>query len=171
MNFKFCKCNEIQNQSHDSVLVDVREKAEYDSVHIPGSVNFPLSELEGRISQLDSSKTHVVICKSGIRSQRAAQIFIKNGFENIYVLHGGLEAWKQEARPLEKGERQVWAMDRQVRGVAGTLTLLGIVLGFTVHPAGYFISAFVGAGLVYSAISDTCTMALILSKMPWNQPK
>ena len=63
------------------------------------------------------------------------------------------------------------ALTSQVRIAAGSLVLLGAVLGFFTHPYFIGLSAFVGAGLMFAGITDTCGMAMVLAKMPWNQVK
>jgi hypothetical protein len=60
---------------------------------------------------------------------------------------------------------------RQVRIAAGLLVLLGMLLGWFVYSAFIGLSAFVGAGLVFAGITDTCGMGLLLARMPWNQVK
>jgi hypothetical protein len=62
-------------------------------------------------------------------------------------------------------------MERQVRLAAGTLVLLGLVLGLLVHPAFQLLSAGVAGGLVFSALTDTCGMAVVLAKLPHNRPR
>jgi predicted branched-subunit amino acid permease len=59
-------------------------------------------------------------------------------------------------------------LERQVRIAAGSLVLLGAVLGWLVQPGFFALSAFVGAGLVFAGITDFCGMGIVLSKMPWN---
>ena len=61
------------------------------------------------------------------------------------------------------------SLERQVRIAAGSLVLLGAALGFFVHPYWLALSAFVGAGLLFAGITDTCGMGMLLAKMPWNQ--
>ena len=63
----------------------------------------------------------------------------------------------------------VVSLERQVRIVAGFLTLGGVVLGALVHPGFYGLSAFVGAGLMFAGITDWCGMAMVLARMPWNR--
>jgi hypothetical protein len=84
------------------------------------------------------------------------------------VLDGGVAAWERAGLPLERGEAR-WGMERQVRGVAGTLVLAGALGGlFVARPLG-LLAAFVGGGLVFSALTDTCTMAKFLERLPYNQ--
>jgi rhodanese-related sulfurtransferase len=86
---------------------------------------------------------------------------------NVLVLEGGVGAWESAGLPLVRGKETV-SLERQVRIAAGSLVLLGVVLGTYVAPAWFILSAFIGAGLVYSGVTDTCGMALVLAKMPWN---
>ena len=86
----------------------------------------------------------------------------------MVCVDGGTEAWEQAGLPVVRG-RGVIALDRQVRIAAGLLVLLGVGLSLLVHPAFVAVSAFVGAGLVFAGITDTCGMAMLLAKMPWNQ--
>jgi rhodanese-related sulfurtransferase len=82
---------------------------------------------------------------------------------------GGIEAWKKAGLPVLRDARQPMEMQRQVQITAGTLVLLGVVLGHFASPAFYAISAFVGAGLTFAGISGWCGMAKLLALMPWNR--
>lgn len=77
-------------------------------------------------------------------------------------------AWEAAGLPVVRGKKAI-SLERQVRIAAGLLVLLGAILGFFVNPSFIGISAFVGAGLVFAGITDTCGMAMMLAKMPWNQ--
>ncbi len=68
---------------------------------------------------------------------------------------------------MVRGKKAI-SLERQVRIVAGSLVLLGVGLSF-VHPAFLALSAFVGAGLAFAGVTDTCGMGLLLARMPWNQ--
>ncbi len=62
-------------------------------------------------------------------------------------------------------------MERQVRLTAGALVLLGLLLGVLTHPAFQILSAGIAAGLVFSALTNTCGMAAVLAKLPYNRPR
>lgn len=147
------------------LLVDVREPAEFAGERLPGSINIPLSRLEAEASGLPKDKPLVILCRSGRRSQDAAGRLSALGYSDVMVLVGGLAC----CQGLEKGPGGAWAMERQVRMAAGSLVLLGLALSWAVHPALLCLSAGIGAGLVYSAATDTCGMAMILARMPWNR--
>jgi hypothetical protein len=61
-------------------------------------------------------------------------------------------------------------LNRQVRIVAGSFVVLGVVLGFLVHRAFFGLSGFVGAGLVFAGITDICGLCHVLKLLPWNRP-
>jgi len=70
--------------------------------------------------------------------------------------------------PVVRGKKAI-SLERQVRIAAGFLVLLGALLGWLVHPAFIGLSAFIGAGLVFAGVTDTCGMGMLLARMPWNQ--
>ena len=56
-----------------------------------------------------------------------------------------------------------------MRIAAGSLVLIGCAVGYFFHPLGYALSAFIGTGLVFAGVTDTCGMGMLLARMPWNQ--
>jgi rhodanese-related sulfurtransferase len=90
------------------------------------------------------------------------------GQANVVNVEGGTLAWAEAGLPVVRGPKAI-SLERQVRIAAGSLVLLGAVLGWFVHPAFVGLSAFIGAGLVFAGVTDTCGMALLLARMPWNQ--
>jgi rhodanese-related sulfurtransferase len=97
-------------------------------------------------------------------------MFHETGYSNVISVEGGTNAWSEAGLPVVRGKKAV-SLERQVRIAAGFLVLLGIGLGVVVHPYLLGLSAFVGAGLMFSGITDTCGMALVLARMPWNHVK
>ena len=95
--------------------------------------------------------------------------FVDAGFENVVNVDGGTQAWAEAGLPVVRGKKAI-SLERQVRIAAGFLVLLGAVLSFW---NVYFVllSGFVGAGLMFAGITDTCGMGMVLAKMPWNQVK
>lgn len=151
-------------------IVDVREGFELDLEKIPHCLHLPLTSLNPQcLDKLEKDKPIYLVCKSGSRSMMAAEKLKNYGCKELYVLEGGLEAWRKSGRPVIKSLTKTWALERQVRFTAGSLILAGIILSWTIHPAFLFLSAFVGAELVFSGITDTCGMGLLLAKMPWNR--
>lgn len=151
-----------------AVLVDVREADEHAREHVPGARNIPLSHLV----EVDAPAGKAVIfhCRSGARTSANAARLGAAAACDAYVLEGGLDAWKKAGLPVAVDRRQPIEIMRQVQIVAGSLVLLGVVLGAWVAPAFLGLSAFVGAGLVFAGISGWCGMARLLALMPWNRP-
>jgi rhodanese-related sulfurtransferase len=107
------------------------------------------------------------VCRSGGRSQQACEKFLKAGFANVVNVEGGTLACENTGLPLVRGKKVI-SLERQVRIAAGSLVLLGVVLGWLVHPYLVGLSAFVGAGLLFAGLTDTCGMGMLLARMPWN---
>ncbi len=161
--------SELINDGVECQVIDVREFSEFDSERIAEAKLVPLSSFEKHADGIDHSKPVYLMCRSGNRAKQAAEKLVKKGFTDIHVVQGGMQAWAGADLPVVKGESKVWSLERQVRFAAGSFVLFGILLGFFVSPYLLLISAFVGAGLVFSALTDTCGMGLVLAKMPWNK--
>ncbi len=155
--------------NEDLGLIDVREYAEFAGGRIAGAKLLPLGEIEKRHTELDRSKPIYVMCRTGNRSSQAQTKLKSLGFTNVVNVAGGFEAWKKADLPFERDENAPWALERQVRFVAGSLVLVGVLLSIFVHPFFIGLSGFVGAGLVFAAVTDTCAMGMMLMKMPWNR--
>lgn len=162
-----------RSRGPDALLIDVRTPVEYAEVHAEGARLIPLDALDPRAvmaGRNDSPDQPVfVICKSGGRSAKAVDKFRAAGFANVLSVEGGTAAWEQAGLPVVRGTGKVMSLERQVRVAAGSLVLLGALLGWTVHPAFYVLSAFVGAGLVFAGLTDWCGMGMLLARMPWNR--
>lgn len=154
-------------------VIDVRTPAEFQSVHCVHARNVPLESLDAtaawskRTGSEDSPL--YVICKSGGRSHKACEAFVKAGFSKVVNVAGGTDAWDQAGLAVNCGSQQRMSLERQVRIAAGFLVFLGAVLGYYVDPKFIGISGFVGAGLMFAGITDTCAMGMIIARMPWNQ--
>ena len=83
---------EVARQNADTLVLDVRETAEYAFAHIPSAVNIPLGELEERIEELDMSKTIYVVCRTGSRSDLVCQQLDAKGF-NVQNVVPGMSDW------------------------------------------------------------------------------
>lgn len=151
-------------------LVDVRTPAEFEAGHIPGAVNVPLDVLKGQLDDVCRvlhGQDVVLVCRSGARSDQARQALSQAGHADSAVLSGGILDWEKHGGEVDRG-RQVWDMERQVRFTAGSLVLTG-VLTSVVLPKAKWLAGFVGGGLVFAALSNTCAMGNALGKMPWNR--
>ena len=153
-------------------LIDVRTPVEFRQMHVTFARNEPLQRLDPRsvINARDGARQEPLyfICQLGKRGNQACEKLIAAGFTNVVNVEGGTHAWEQAGLPVARGPA-VMLLERQVRIAAGLLVLIGSVLGYFVSPYWIGLSAFVGAGLAYAGITDSCGMAMLLARMPWNQ--
>jgi rhodanese-related sulfurtransferase len=156
-------------------VIDVRTSAEIASERLQNSIHLPLQELtldsfENCLKDhhIEEADTIYILCGSGMRAKKAHALLTDSSKQNLVVIEGGINALKQLPVTIIQENTGVMSLERQVRIAAGSLVLLGIILGF-INPAFLFVSAFVGAGLVFAGVTDNCGMALMLTKMPWNQ--
>ncbi|MBR8826346.1 MAG: rhodanese-like domain-containing protein [Gomphosphaeria aponina SAG 52.96 = DSM 107014] len=150
-------------------LVDVREPSEYAGEHIEGANLIPLSSFDPNKIPQESNKILVLYCQSSNRSAQAAQKLLLTGCEEVTHLEGGLNAWKQLGFPTKINQNAPISIMRQVQIIAGSLVLTGTLLGAFVSPWFLILSGFVGAGLTFAGITNTCAMAILLAKLPYNK--
>lgn len=150
-------------------IVDVRTPAEFAAEHLAGAVNIPLDLVQQHADEIGRAATGEVllVCRTDNRATQAANLLAPTLGERTHVLTGGMSGWAEKDGPVEQGESGTWAMDRQVRATAGALALAG-VLASTVAPKAKWLAGGIGAGLLFSGVSDTCAMSTVLAKAPWN---
>jgi rhodanese-related sulfurtransferase len=151
------------------MLVDVREPSEFAGERISGSILFPLSKFNTELLPVEGEKKLVLYCQRGNRSAQAAQKLFVAGFDSVTHLRGGLEAWKQAGLETQVNKSAPISIMRQVQIVAGSLVLTGTLLGAFVSPWFLIFSGFVGGGLLFAGISNTCALGMLLAKLPYNQ--
>ncbi|WP_395297773.1 rhodanese-like domain-containing protein [Kitasatospora hibisci] len=157
-------------------VVDVRTPGEYAAGHVPGALNVPLDQLARALPALREAAGRgglLVVCASGARSGRACTELAAAGIPAA-TLVGGTSAWAATGhavhRPEDAPAETPWPMDRQVRFTAGGLVLAGLLVD-PVLPGTRWFSAAVGAGLLYSAATNSCAMGAMLSRLPYNRPR
>lgn len=151
-------------------LIDVRTPVEFREVHVPVAINLPLDQLDcGKLIRERGSNSNplYVICRSGSRGQQACDRIVSAGCTNVINVEGGTLAWDQAGLPVARGKKAI-SLERQVRIAAGAIVLTGAVLSLVANPYWILLSGFVGAGLMFSGITDTCGMGMLLARMPWN---
>lgn len=86
------------------VILDVRTPGEFSEGYIAGAINkdYMNENFLNEIESLDKQKTYVVYCQGGGRQKNAADQLKSLGFENIYLLEGGFNAWQEQSKPIEK---------------------------------------------------------------------
>lgn len=163
----------LRGRIDEITLVDVRTPGEFDSIHVPHAHNVPLDQLRRRVDEVrslvDEGREVVLSCRTENRARQAQQLLAAAGVPSLPILEGGIVAWEAEGAPVVQGVLR-WDMERQVRFTAGLIVLVSVLLSI-VYPPARFVAGAVGAGLVFSAVTNTCTMALGLAKLPYNRPR
>ncbi|MCY2983953.1 MAG: rhodanese-like domain-containing protein [Planctomycetota bacterium] len=152
-------------------VIDVRTPLEFREIHATCAKNFPLEKLDpNEIAKTRNGSSEVlyVICKSGARGKQACEKLIAAGQSNVVNVDGGTAAWEQAGLPVVRGQKAM-SLERQVRIAAGSIVFAGVLLSYFVHPYFIWLSGFIGAGLVFAGVTDTCGMGMVIAKMPWNQ--
>jgi rhodanese-related sulfurtransferase len=87
-------------------VIDVREPAEYVGSHIENSINIPSTKFDQRIGELESYKNGplLVSCQSGTSSPKVCSKLVKEGFQNVYLLKGGIQAWEDLHLPIRRSK-------------------------------------------------------------------
>lgn len=156
-------------------LLDVRTPLEFAEVHVAEASNTPLDELNpaALLAEGGFAKDRPVylICRTGTRAAKAAEAFARAGFPQTVVVEGGTLAWIDAGLPVARGTVKVISLERQVRIAAGSLVLLGFLLGWFVNRGFFGLSGLVGAGLIFAGVTDFCGMGLLLARAPWNKLK
>jgi len=154
------------------LLLDVRTHGEFGYESIEGSQCDPLQGLDAAAwaAKLDGSRRCVVVCQGGVRASQAAEKLEAAGAKNIAVLECGINGWKSAGKPCLRGKRWVLPLDRQVRIAMGLLVVAGVGFGALVNPAWYALAGFVGAGMIFAGITNFCPLAILVGRMPWNEP-
>ena len=159
-----------EERHDDLMIVDVRSGAEFDSLHIKGSYHVPLAMLGEHAEEFaEKMGTRVVlVCQSGNRAEQARK-------------HLGLRRPGRRECPFRRCPRLCdgrrgrcrgrgpWALERQVRMAAGSLVLAGVLGSRFFSPKLGLLAGGIGAGLAFSAATNSCAMGQVLSRMPWNR--
>lgn len=152
-------------------ILDVRTPVEYKEKHIEGSTLVPLDTInEKRIAELnkDHAEPLYVVCQSGNRAKNCIEKMHRIGVDNAVLVEGGIQSWENESLPLNRGKEMI-SLERQVRITAGSFICAGSILAWLIHPVWMALPAFMGAGLVFAGITNSCGLGLMLARMPWNK--
>ncbi|WP_099024186.1 rhodanese-like domain-containing protein [Mycolicibacterium palauense] len=150
-------------------VLDVRTPAEFETAHIPGSYNVPLDLLREHRDEIMKhlDEDVVLVCRSGQRATQAEEALRGAGLPNVHVLEGGIVDWETKGFNVNRGAAK-WDLERQVRLVAGSIVLTSI-LGSIAAPKLKWVAGAIGGGLTFAAVSNTCAMGMLLSKLPYNR--
>lgn len=152
-----------------AVLIDIREPDEFARRRAKGALSRPLSTLVGKGLGLADAREVIFTCRSGMRTSANGERLLAACGRSAHVLEGGLEAWDGAGLPVDIDTKAPLEMMRQVQIAAGSLTLIGVILGLTLSPWFLGVAGFVGAGLTFAGISGFCGMARLLALAPWNR--
>jgi rhodanese-related sulfurtransferase len=155
-----------QAGAHQGRLIDVRGLDEFAAERLAKAVCVPLDQLPAAASAWNRSESLVVMCRSGMRSAKAAEILESMGFTGVLMLEGGIEACKKSGVEILRDRKSI-PLFRQVMIVAGALLMAGLVLA-RLNPWFILVDWFVAGGLVLGGLTGCCPMAVLLAKMPWN---
>ncbi|MDB4880075.1 MAG: Rhodanese domain protein [Gemmatimonadetes bacterium] len=161
----------LLEQRPDTRLLDVRTPGEFEAEHIAGAYNVPLDTLgeHGPEIRAGVAEPVVLVCRSGQRARKAEDALRAAGMSNLHVLDGGMTAWAAAGLPVRRGAPRM-SLERQVRIAAGALAATGGFLALFVSPLFAALPAFVGSGLVFAGVTDTCAMGMLIARLPYNRP-
>lgn len=153
----------------ETLFLDVRTPAEIRECSMGECTCVPHDKVAHcpDLDQLDRDRALVLVCGSGKRAEMAGKALAEKGFTNLKVMEGGMQGWKEDDLPVKEG-KTVMSLERQVRIAAGALVAVGSLLAFF-NPAWLVLPAFVGCGLIFAGLTDSCAMGTLIAKMPWNQ--
>lgn len=154
-------------------VIDVRSAAEFEEVHVDAARLHPLHTLDPAAIKAErpdeAQGPTAVLCRGGQRAAQAAAKLNAAGVEAVAV-EGGTLACIDAGLPVTRGKAGV-SIERQVRMTAGSLVAAGTALGWWVQPGFFVLPAFVGCGLLFSGLTNTCGMGSVLARMPWNNAR
>jgi len=148
-------------------LIDVRTPMEFDSEHIQESKNIPLDDLANRGGELKKECQTILICRTGNRAGRAADLLATYGMD-VGVLTGGIIDWKKAGLSLKEGKKRL-PLERQVQLTIGAILLSSVAAGWTINRNWFIVPGFIGAGLTFAGLTGNCGLAILLAKAPWNK--
>ncbi len=152
-----------------AMLIDIREADEFARRHVPGAISRPLSAFGAAAIPAMPGTAVIFTCKTGMRTGANAALLAAAVTGPAQVLTGGVDAWAAAGLPVATNAKAPLEMMRQVQIVAGSLVLLGVVMGLFVAPGWFGVAAFVGAGLALAGVTGFCGLAKVLALLPWNR--
>ena len=157
------------------IILDVREKEEFEAEHIPDSILCPLSQFDllapGILKSLKNEDV-TIMCRTGNRAKMAMNELKKHEADHLTfkVFEGGIQKWKIEGKPV-RGKGAVFPIMRQVQIIASSMIFLAFLGASFIAPNFIYLALFVGFGLALAGYTGFCPMVYILQKMPWNNKR
>jgi rhodanese-related sulfurtransferase len=157
------------------IILDVREKEEFEAEHVPDSICCPLSQFDllapGIIKSIKDTDV-IILCRSGNRAKMALNEIKKFDINQhkFSIYEGGILKWKSEGKKV-RGKGAIFPLMRQVQIVASSLIIIAFIMSTFVAHDFVYLALFVGFGLALAGYTGICPMLFILQKMPWNNRK
>ncbi len=155
-------------------LIDVRTPIEYRALHVTVARNVPLDRLTPSAVREPGSNLSdplYVVCRSGGRSRQACEKLLAAGVTNIVNVEGGTMACELAGIPVVRGKSSI-PLHCQVQIITGLTVVAGTIAALaTANLYWLSLPMVMGAGLVFSGLTNTCAMGTMLARMPWNQVK
>ena len=167
--------HEVKRRGRYAPVLDVRSVAEYRAGHIPGAQSMPIDTLSAdtlaqafKRPSLGREETLYITCHAGPRALQAAERLQMAGFSNVTLIEGGTRSWEELGLPVERCGKAL-SLERQVQIAIGSLLMLKVLLGFSVHELFFALTAMIGMGLIVAGTTRWCGMARLIARMPWNR--
>jgi rhodanese-related sulfurtransferase len=169
------RLHEVKRDGRYAPVLDVRSAAEYRAGHIAGAKLIPIDALSAdalahafKRPSLGREETLYITCHTGPRALQAAERLQQAGFDNLSLIEGGTQSWEQLGLPVERCGKAL-SVERQVQIAIGSLLVLKVFLGFSVHQLFFALVAMIGIGLIVAGTTRWCGMARLIARMPWNR--
>lgn len=153
----------------EALLIDVRERLEYNEEHIAKAQLYPCSGFDPLTLPEPFSKKIVFYCRSGKRSAHAGIKWAEyNGFSEAYSLKGGIEFWKAAALPTVVNLEVERKIEHQTYILAGSFVIIGCLLAYFFSDWFLVVPLLIGLLLTVSGFRGHCYISYLLSKLPYN---
>lgn len=148
-------------------LIDIRTADEHRRECIECAHHITVDDIHK--ADIKDDEIVVLHCQSGNRTNQAAGKVKNLNAKAVYLLDGGIGAWKQHNQPTKKDEKAPLPLMRQVQIIVGFMVVLGVILSFTVSQYFAILSGFFGAGLLFAGVTGFCGLARVLMILPYNK--
>lgn len=152
-----------------AVLIDIRRPSEFNKEHIPQARSVPLALLEPESLDIPADSAIIFNCQTGHRARLYANRLEQSAQNDIYILDGGINAWKQAGLPVEKNASHHMSTGDQVKVAAGLLVIIGIVCGYFFSPWCYWIALLVAVDLVAGGFTKSGLLRAMIQQLPRNR--
>jgi rhodanese-related sulfurtransferase len=161
-----------------ALLLDVRERREYEARHIPGAVLTPLSSFDPAAVTVGPDQRLVVSCQSGMRAGDAARRLIKAGHQTVWCFEGSLEGWLAAGYATEASAPTGdvtqpaccgLSVQRQMQLTVGTMSLIFTLLAGLVNHNLVWLLLVPSGGLLMAGSTGFCPLVNVITKLPWNR--